>query len=32
MLLARMPRPLSEPAARLAAAIRAVAIETDALS
>ena len=30
MLLARMPRPLPEPAARLAAALRAVAIETDA--
>ena len=30
MLLARMPRPLPEPAARLAAALRAVAIGTDA--
>jgi DNA-binding transcriptional LysR family regulator len=29
MLLARMPRPLSEPAARLAEALRAAAIETD---
>jgi DNA-binding transcriptional LysR family regulator len=32
MLLARMPRPLPEPAARLAAALRAAAIETDAPS
>jgi DNA-binding transcriptional LysR family regulator len=30
MLLARMPRPQSEPAARLGAALRSVAIETDA--
>jgi DNA-binding transcriptional LysR family regulator len=29
MLLARMPRPLPEPAARLAAALRAVATDTD---
>lgn len=29
MLLARLPQPLPEPAARLAAALRAAALETD---